>query len=161
MPAWFPSSWHRALLRLAHRVRVAWWRWRRVPVPGCMVVARNAQGHVLLVRHSYHHSHAWMLPGGGLARGESPVATAARELAEETGCTLHDAVHFADHLRDRGGWLNQIALVAGTALGSPRADGRELLDAAFFPITTLPETASPATREMIALWQDYARQQQQ
>jgi ADP-ribose pyrophosphatase YjhB (NUDIX family) len=63
--------------------------------------------------------------------GESPVATARRELAEETGCTLHEAVHFADHRRDRGGWINQLALVTGLAEGQP-ADGRELLDAAFF-----------------------------
>ncbi|WP_179504224.1 MULTISPECIES: NUDIX domain-containing protein [unclassified Sphingomonas] len=148
-----PKPLHRAALRVAHRLRVAWWRWRQVPVLGCMVVARNAAGHVLLVRHSYHHSTLWMLPGGGLARGESPVATAARELAEETGCTLVQAVHFADHLRDRGGWLNQIALVAGLAHGTPRADGRELEEAAFFALDALPPTTSPATREMIALWQ--------
>jgi ADP-ribose pyrophosphatase YjhB (NUDIX family) len=122
-----------------------------------MVVARNAAGHVLLVRHSYHHSAMWMLPGGGLARGESPMATAARELAEETGCTLTDAVHFADHLRDRGGWLNQIALVAGVAQGTPRADGRELEDAAFFAPDALPPTTSPATREMLEIWRNSER----
>ena len=153
MPLLVPLWLHRAALRLAHRLRVAWWRHRRRPVPGCMVVARNATGQVLLVRHSYHRSDAWMLPGGGVARGETPVAAATRELAEETGCQLADAVHFADHLRDRGGWLNQIALVAGSAQGTPRADGRELLAAAFFALDALPPTTSAATRDMLALWQ--------
>ncbi|MFD2782616.1 NUDIX domain-containing protein [Novosphingobium pokkalii] len=55
--------------------------------------------------------------------GESPVATARRELAEETGCTLHEAVHFADHRRDRGGWINQLALVTGLAEGQPAPTG--------------------------------------
>lgn len=147
-----PSPLHRAALRLAHRLRLAWWRWRRATVSGCMVVARNSAGHVLLVRHSYQQSEAWMLPGGGLGRGESPVATARRELAEETGCMLHEAVHFADHRRDRGGWINHLALVTGLAEGQPRPDGRELLAAAFFPPDALPAQTTAATREMIALW---------
>lgn len=147
-----PSPLHRAALRLAHRLRLAWWRWRKATVLGCMVVARNPAGHVLLVRHSYQQSEAWMLPGGGLGRGESPIATARRELAEETGCMLHEAVHFADHRRDRGGWTNQLALVTGLAEGDPSPDGRELLAAAFFPPEALPAQTTAATREMIALW---------
>ena len=34
-------------------------------------------------------SGAWQLPGGGIARGESPAQTAQRELLEEVGINLN------------------------------------------------------------------------
>jgi 8-oxo-dGTP pyrophosphatase MutT (NUDIX family) len=49
-------------------------------------VALWSRGRVLLVGHSYRSG--WGMPGGGMARGEQPEATALRELREELGLVL-------------------------------------------------------------------------
>ncbi len=53
---------------------------RQVPRPAILLVIGHDFGDV---------SHSWgFTPGGGLLRGETPIAGARRELAEETGITL-------------------------------------------------------------------------
>jgi 8-oxo-dGTP pyrophosphatase MutT (NUDIX family) len=44
---------------------------------------------VLLVRHTYGHDQ-WDIPGGGIHRGEEPLAAARREMEEELGVTIDD-----------------------------------------------------------------------
>ena len=48
----------------------------------------DAEGRLLLARHSYRPSPGWNLPGGSLHKLEDPVAGLRRELAEELGCTV-------------------------------------------------------------------------
>jgi 8-oxo-dGTP pyrophosphatase MutT (NUDIX family) len=50
---------------------------------GASAVVEDAEGRVLLVRHSYMAG--WALPGGGVGRGEPPEAAVLRELKEEVG----------------------------------------------------------------------------
>jgi ADP-ribose pyrophosphatase YjhB (NUDIX family) len=140
-----PPSLHRALLRIAQPIRLRVWGLLRREVRGCGVLAFDPAGRVLLVRHSYHHPDRWLLPGGGLAGGEDPIATAARELLEETGCALEGGVWFGADLRPMpGGWINRIELVAGQTHGKPRADGREIAAAAFFELDALPASTGAA-----------------
>jgi 8-oxo-dGTP pyrophosphatase MutT (NUDIX family) len=47
-------------------------------------------GEVLLVRHTYGPPR-WELPGGGVHRGEEPLAALARELREELGLSFEEA----------------------------------------------------------------------
>jgi 8-oxo-dGTP pyrophosphatase MutT (NUDIX family) len=47
-------------------------------------------GEVLLVRHTYGPP-SWELPGGGVHRGEEPLAAIARELREELGLEIDEA----------------------------------------------------------------------
>ena len=59
----------------------------------------DAEGRVLLVRHSY--APGWQLPSGGIGRGEHPDVAVRRELAEEVGLS--------------GGTLQMVALYARKA----------------------------------------------
>lgn len=144
-----PRSVHRLALRIAHALRLWWWRKAGRTVRGCNVIAANSMGQVLLVRHSYHARECWMLPGGGLAGNEDPLATAARELAEETGCTLEEARHLGTFTLDRNGWTNLIELVVGETGDIPHADGREIEEARFFDPLNLPENTSGSVCAMI------------
>ncbi|MFZ9394955.1 MAG: NUDIX domain-containing protein [Erythrobacter sp.] len=148
-----PAPLHRALLPAAYRVRHRWRRWRRAPLYGCNVVITDLDGAVLLLRHSYGPDH-WGLPGGGLGRGEDPAGAAQRELSEELGL---------DGLR-----LRPLGTVEGVLSGSPhtahlftavidrqpRLDRREVIEARFFPLHSLPEPLSAVTREQLAAWRE-------
>lgn len=147
-----PPALHRLALRIAQPLRLRWWKLARVTTHGCRVVAQNADGHILLIRHTYHDSATWMMPGGGIGRGEDALAAAAREVREEAGCRLAGAVRFGEVVERHGGWTNKVQLVGGTTADAPAADGREIAEARFFAPEALPETLSPVSRGRIALW---------
>jgi ADP-ribose pyrophosphatase YjhB (NUDIX family) len=154
--SWLPAPLHRTLLRLAQRVRLRVWGLLRSEVRGCNVLAFDAEGRLLLVRHSYHEPERWLLPGGGLARGEDPASSGARELAEETGCYLVAAIWLATELRAMpGGWRNRVELIAGQTTGVPRPDGREIAEAAFFSLEGLRAATGAAVLESLARWRTW------
>lgn len=115
------------------------------------MIARDAEGRILLVRLSYADA-GWSFPGGGARRGESMAAAAVRELAEETGCTARR--------------VNLVGCLAETISDSPhtahvftcltddlpRADGGEVTEALFFPMHSLPHPLTAWTRARLALW---------
>lgn len=146
-----PAPLHRHGLRLAHALRKRWWRIRRPRVHGCRVLALDEHGRVLLIRHSYG-SGKWMAPGGGLSRDESPLAGAVRELREETGCTLQNLVEVELAEEPLHGAVNAVYIVAGQTRDAPCADGREVLEAAFFAVDALPEHMPPLLREQLPEW---------
>lgn len=146
-----PAPLHRLALRTAHALRKAWWQVRQPLLLGCRVLAFDDGGRVLLIRHSYG-SGRWMLPGGGIARGEEPLTAASRELAEETGCVLEAPRLFAVVEEPLSGAVNRVHLVTGTARGPLRPDGREVIEAAFFAANDLPANLSPVVGRGIAGW---------
>lgn len=115
------------------------------------MLAFDAQDRVLLVRHSYG-SRSWMLPGGGIARGEAPLAAAQREFAEEAGCLLGEARVLAVVVEPLSGASNSVHLIAGRFGGMPRADGREIVELACFAADRLPDDLSPRLRGRIESW---------
>lgn len=147
-----PRPVHRVTLKLAHAVRVAWWGIRRPEVRGCNAIVVDREGKVLLVRHSYQSPDKWMLPGGGIGRGESPELAAIREVAEETGCRIAHAHCFAVETVPLWGARNQIHLVAAETSDQPAPDGREIVAAAFFAPAALPATIADAARLRIERW---------
>lgn len=144
-----PAGLHIAGLRVAHAVRLRWWKLAGSRVRGCRVLVFDAEERVLLIRHSYGSGH-WMLPGGGLAPREDPEAGAMREVHEETCLTL-GATHLVgrtdDPLSQHETWL-----VAGWTMDQPLPDGREVLEAAFFAHDDLPAPVAPRLAENLAGW---------
>ncbi len=146
-----PAPAHRQALRIAHRLRLLWWRIRKPRLDGCRVLAFDAQGRVLVVRHAYG-SRRWMLPGGGIGRGERPLAAACREFAEETGCVL-SAARLLEVLEEPlSGATNRVHVVTGRFVGEPRPDGREIAALACFAPADLPADLSPALAAQIGGW---------
>lgn len=121
-------------------------------VEGIMVLGFASDGRLLMVRHSYHRPDQWMVPGGGRAPGEDLLATARREMLEETGCVLHDAHHLGRILRKTPqGWTNRIELVTGRISGTPRADRREIDHVGLFAPDSLPPETYPVVHQYLAL----------
>jgi 8-oxo-dGTP pyrophosphatase MutT (NUDIX family) len=151
-----PASLHRRALRLAHRIRLAWWRIRKPQLDGCRVLAFDDKGRVLLVRHAYG-SGRWMLPGGGLRRGEDALGAATREFAEEAGSTLEAARLFGRVDEPLSGANNRVHLVTGWIAGAPRPDGREIVELGLFVAEALPPNLSAALERSITGWVAQAR----
>jgi 8-oxo-dGTP pyrophosphatase MutT (NUDIX family) len=148
-----PAPLHRGLLRLVQPWRLWLWGLLGREVEGIMVLGFADDGRLLLVRHTYHRRDQWMVPGGGRARGEDLLATARREMAEETGCTLHDARHLGQVMRTTAqGWRNRIEVVTGRITGVPRADRREIDEVGLFAPDALPPQTYRGVHEYLALW---------
>ncbi len=146
-----PPPLHRVLLVQAHRLRVVWWRLRKPLLIGCRVLAFDQAGRVLLVRHSYG-SGRWMLPGGGVARGEEPLVAACRELAEETRCALLDPREIAVIEEPLAGATNRVHVITGQAVDMPQGDGREIVEARFFVSDAFPPDLARQLQDNLAGW---------
>ncbi|NBC37767.1 NUDIX domain-containing protein [Novosphingobium sp. FSY-8] len=136
---------------MAHAVRKGWWRLYRPQLTACRVLALDAAGHVLLVRHSYG-SGKWMLPGGGIKSGEDPIASARREYAEEVGGALQGCAQ-VDVTRDIfHGAPSTVHVIVGLASGPVAPDRREIVVAAFHAPDALPEALASGLAEAIPHW---------
>jgi ADP-ribose pyrophosphatase YjhB (NUDIX family) len=132
-----PAPLHRAMLKVAHRVRKRWRRLVKRPTAGVSVIAVDAERRVFLVRHSYG-SGGWALPGGGLGYDENPHKCARREIAEELGCALEDMVLAARIKETLHGAPHRAYLFTARFVGEPRPDGREVIECGWFALDALP-----------------------
>jgi ADP-ribose pyrophosphatase YjhB (NUDIX family) len=151
MASLLPAPLHRVALRLAHRIRHRWRRWRGVPIAGVSVIVTNIGGDVLLLKHSYGPA-VWALPGGGLKRGEDPMDCARREVHEELGITLARIEPVAVIEEEISGSPHTAHVFAAVCDRQPRPDRREVVEARFFPPHSLPEPLGRTTRARIAAW---------
>lgn len=151
MPTILPAPLHRALLPLAHALRHRWRLWRKTPIAGVSVIVTNLAGDVLLLKHSYGQQ-VWSLPGGGLGRGEDPLAAARREVREELGVDLARLEPVGTLEEVLSGSPHTAHIFTGVCDRQPRPDRREVTEARFFPSHSLPEPLGETTRRRIAVW---------
>ena len=131
-------------------LRVAYRQTRGMTLGTRTVVLKDGGAEVLLVRHGY--APGWLLPGGGVERGETLVDAARRELQEEAGIValeepllhgvfLNDAQFPGDHVA---------CFVVRRFREAGFMPGAEIAEARFFPAGQLPEGTTPGTRRRIA-----------
>jgi 8-oxo-dGTP pyrophosphatase MutT (NUDIX family) len=106
-------------------------------------------GKVLLARHSYMKG--WSLPGGGVGRGETPVAALLRELGEELGSVRSDAPELVGVFSRPAGWATNVVMLyrLGNAHVTfrPSFEVREIL---FADAADPPPGTSAGTRRRLA-----------
>lgn len=124
----------RLAYRLSFRALRLWWFLRR-PAHRGAVVAVWHEGRVLMLRSSYRRTLDF--PGGGLRRGEAPLAGACRELAEEVGLVVApEDLRFAREERVLWDWRHDRVSVFELRLAAPprlALDRREIVAAEFMP----------------------------
>lgn len=147
---------HRLALKPVHRLRHRWRRWRKTPLEGVTMIARDPEERLLLVRLSYAEP-GWSLPGGGAKRGEDMAAAAARELAEETGCEAQ-RVRLVGRMEEvLSGSPHTAHVFTCLTHDLPRPDGRKVVEARFFPPHSLPYPMTERTQARLAFWREAER----
>lgn len=144
---------HRLALRTAHALRHRWRMLRGARLEGVTMIACDLQDRVLMVRHSYG-PRGWFLPGGGIKRGETPEQAAIRELREETGCMAKGARIVGTFEERVSGSPHTAYIVTCLTHDEPQPDRREVVEARFYPLQSLPEPLSPRTRARLAFWRE-------
>jgi 8-oxo-dGTP pyrophosphatase MutT (NUDIX family) len=109
----------------------------------------SSNGEIMLIRNSYGRSDLFVFPGGGIRPFEDPEQAARREIQEELGCGLTDLTLQSTHFTATEGKQDTIYLFKAHIVGEPRADRVEVEEAAFFRLTNLPPSLSPASRRRI------------
>jgi 8-oxo-dGTP pyrophosphatase MutT (NUDIX family) len=126
-----------------------------VAFAACALVERD--GKILLVRHSYVRG--WLLPGGGVGRGEPPAEAILRELKEEIGLVRSSPPEFVGLYSRRAGWAtNVIALYRISDAEFIFRPNLEIRDIQFVDPAAPPDGTPPSVRRRLS---EYARLQPQ
>lgn len=135
--------------RAAHRALRVWWFVRRPDTRGVKCVLRH-DGRVLFIRHTYGDRRVWELPGGGVARGETPAAAVAREAREELG--VAPAWRPVAVIRIRDHKVNELhVFTADVASADVTLDPGEIGEARWAPPGAPPRPLSPSTAAILKL----------
>ena len=138
------------LLKIASKVALQpIYRQTRGLTLGTRTAVFDGQNRVLLVQHSY--APGWLLPGGGVERGETIFFSAMREIREEAGVIaeeepvlkgfcLNDGQFPGDHVA---------VLVLRKFAQAPWKPTLEISHAEFFTLDQLPDGTTGGTRRRI------------
>lgn len=118
---------------------------------GIRGVVLDQQNRVFLIRHTYVPG--WHLPGGGVETGETALEALDRELREEACIAMDEppslfGVFFNNRVSRRDHVLVYV-IRRFTVLQAKQPD-REIAEAGFFPLDSLPEETTSATRSRLA-----------
>lgn len=135
---------------LRDRAFQRWFRLRRSLTLGVRGVVTDADGRVLLLRHTY--TPGWHFPGGGVERNESCVYALTRELEEEAGVRPRGAPILFGVYANHAFFPNDHVLVYRVAEWEavPATSVDEIAEFAFFDPLNPPEATSPGTRRRLA-----------
>ena len=138
--------------------------WRRLPgwvrdvatwllnarfVVGAVAIIEDADGRVLIARHTYRSRAPWALPGGWVRRGEDPSGTIVREMLEETGLTVEVLAPVAVE-RERP-WHLTIVYTARVTAGAFRPSA-EVSEVRFVVPGAWPAGLRDDHRALLARW---------
>lgn len=133
------------------RVFQGWFRLRRSATLGVRGVVVDAQGRVLLLRHTY--TPGWHFPGGGVEKLETGALSMQRELQEEAGI-IADAAAIAllsIHANHAFFPNDHVLLYRVTAWTQGEATQKgEIAEVRFVDPLAPPEGTSPGTRRRLA-----------
>jgi ADP-ribose pyrophosphatase YjhB (NUDIX family) len=144
------TAWRLRLQPVLTPIFRAWWRVRRPMTLGVRALITDADGHVLLVRHSY--ARGWHLPGGGVEKGETALHAVRREAIEEGGVEAVEAPQLIGFFANHANFPNDhIALYRfGAWRACAPAGGQEIAERGFFALDALPEAVTAGTRRRLA-----------
>jgi ADP-ribose pyrophosphatase YjhB (NUDIX family) len=140
------TTWRTHIEPFTRPLFFAWSRLTRGMTLGVRGVAVDAQGRVLLVKHTYLHG--WWLPGGGVERGQTCEDALICEMREESGVLVegHPAlisVHSNErHFRGDHVLVYRIDRFTLT----DRTSHNEIAEIGWFDPAALPEDTHRATR---------------
>lgn len=124
----------------------AWWRVSRGLTLGVRGLVEDADGRVLLVRHTYVEG--WFFPGGGVERGETALDALARELEEEAGVALSGPAELLGVYSNNPAHPNDHVLFYRIREWRPCAPSQhgEIAEHGFFARDALPAGITKATK---------------
>jgi len=148
---------HLFALRLYRRLPVRGRRFvvRRVApdfTVGAMCIVERADGHILLVRHSYRRR--WGVPGGLLKKREEPTDAARRETFEEVGLAVELAGEPAVVVDPEPRRVDLVFRARPAPAADPaeiRPLSPEILEVRWFPPDALPELQLETSTALVAL----------
>jgi ADP-ribose pyrophosphatase YjhB (NUDIX family) len=113
-------------------------------------VAVDAEGRVLLVKHTYLHG--WWLPGGGVERGQSCEDALVREMHEEAGVIVEGRPTLVSvHANERFFRGDHVLVYRIDRFSmTDRTHHGEIAEIGWFDPTALPADAHRATRARLA-----------
>ena len=126
-----------------------YWRLTRGQTLGVRAIVRDADGQILLVRHTY--APGWSFPGGGVEHGETLEETVIRELSEEVGVSVEGRPQlfgvYANFEHFPG---DHVALFVIDQWTRSSVRTLEIAEDGFFPPANLPDSVTDATRRRLS-----------
>jgi 8-oxo-dGTP pyrophosphatase MutT (NUDIX family) len=117
---------------------------------GVRGLVRDAEGRVLLLKHTY--TSGWHMPGGGVERGETAEAALAHEMVEEAGVELTERPRLRSIHSAEAGFRGDHILFfeVGAWRPVPATSRGEIAAVEWFAPNALPQGVTTGTARRIA-----------